>query len=95
MDNQEIVRLRGDHMHFYTVDEEEIEKNSLHIPEEVIRDYEDRRLINCRMNSKTLEFLENNVIDFLVIPQDDSSPFGYTAKDQKIILKEIKEKIFE
>ena len=71
--------------------EEEIEKNSLHIPEEVIRDYEDRRLINCRMNSKTLELLENNVIDFLVIPQDDSSPFGYTAKDQKIILKEIKE----
>lgn len=75
--------------------EEEIEKNSLHIPEEVIRDYEDRRLINCRMNSKTLELLENNVIDFLVIPQDDSSPFGYTAKDQKIILKEIKEKCLE
>ncbi|WP_373466444.1 hypothetical protein, partial [Acinetobacter soli] len=32
-----------------------------------MRDYEDRRLINCRMNSKTLELLENNVIDFLVI----------------------------
>ena len=74
--------------------EEEIEKNSLHIPEEVIRDYEDRRLINCRMNSKTLEFLENNVIDFLVIPQDDSSPFGYTAKrSERSFLKKLKKSV--
>lgn len=29
VDNQEIVRLRGDHMHFYTVDEEEIKKESV------------------------------------------------------------------
>lgn len=28
VDNQEIVRLRGDHMHFYTVDEEEITKEA-------------------------------------------------------------------
>ena len=31
VDNQEIVRLRGDHMHFYTVDEEEIKKESITI----------------------------------------------------------------
>lgn len=31
VDNQEIVRLRGDHMHFYTVDEEEITKKSVTI----------------------------------------------------------------
>lgn len=31
VDNQEIVRLRGDHMHFYTVDEEEIQKESVTI----------------------------------------------------------------
>lgn len=31
VDNQEIVRLRGDHMHFYTVDEEEIKKESVTI----------------------------------------------------------------
>lgn len=31
VDNQEIVRLRGDHMHFYTVDEEEINKESVTI----------------------------------------------------------------
>lgn len=31
VDNQEVVRLRGDHMHFYTVDEEEIKKESVTI----------------------------------------------------------------
>ena len=31
MENQEIVRLRKDHMHFYTVDEEEIQKESVMI----------------------------------------------------------------
>lgn len=31
VDNQEIVRLRGDHMHFYTVDEEELAKEAVYI----------------------------------------------------------------
>lgn len=31
VDNQEIVRLRGDHMHFYTVDEEELTKEAVYI----------------------------------------------------------------
>ena len=31
VDNQEVVRLRGDHMHFYTVDEEEITKEAVTI----------------------------------------------------------------
>lgn len=31
VDNQEIVRLRGDHMHFYSVDEEELEKEAVYI----------------------------------------------------------------
>ena len=31
VENQEIVRLRADHMHFYTVDEEELEKEAVYI----------------------------------------------------------------
>lgn len=31
VDNQEVVRLRADHMHFYTVDEEEVEKEPVTI----------------------------------------------------------------
>ncbi|HOO27925.1 MAG TPA: glutamine--fructose-6-phosphate transaminase (isomerizing) [Lachnospiraceae bacterium] len=31
INNQEVVRLRADHMHFYTVDEEEIQKEAVYI----------------------------------------------------------------
>ena len=31
INNQEVVRLRADHMHFYNVDEEELEKEPVHI----------------------------------------------------------------
>lgn len=31
INNQEVVRLRADHMHFYNVDEEEMQKESVHI----------------------------------------------------------------
>lgn len=72
--------------------EQEEEKNQFIIPKEILKDYEERRHINCDMNKETLKYLEEDIIDFLVIPQDDSSPFGYTAIDQKAILNEIHEK---
>lgn len=76
-------------------DEEELERTSLSVPKDILEDYEQRRHINCMMNRNTLKYLEEGIIDFLVIPQDDSSPFGYTAIDQKLILKEIKDKHLE
>ncbi len=76
-------------------EQEEIEYSQLVIPDEVVHDYEERRKVNCLMNQITLDYLADGTIDFMVIPQDDSSPFGYTAIDQKIILKQIKEKHLE
>lgn len=75
--------------------EEDKELNSIEIPDDIVHDYVQRRHINCQMNQKTLEFLEEGIIDFLVIPQDDSSPYGYTAIDQSKILQEIKNKHLE
>ena len=60
------------------------------IPSEIIRDYEWRRAYNLQLNRMVLELVEEGVIDFLSIPQDDSSEFGYTAKDQKVIGREIR-----
>ena len=37
-------------------------------------------------------FFEAGYLDFLVIPQDDSSPYGYTAISQKIVINALKEK---
>ena len=75
--------------------QEQSELHSIHIPQEYEKDYENRRHTNVQMNVKTLELLEKKIIDFLVIPQDDSSPYGYTAMDQKKILSQVKEKKLE
>lgn len=68
---------------------------NIQIPLEIIEDYESRREKNLLMNKKALSYIKNNLIDFYVIPQDDSSPFGYTAKDQKTVLSLIKKEGLE
>lgn len=52
------------------------------IPDKDLADYTKRREFNLAMNLKTAELVEEGVIDFLIIPQDDSAEFGYTAMDQ-------------
>jgi hypothetical protein len=68
------------------------EMQSIKIPKKIIRDYEERRLFNEFINIEVVNYLENGFIDFLVIPQDDSSPYGYTAISQKNVIREIKKK---
>ena len=76
-------------------EQEEFELAKLTIPNDILNDYEDRRKTNCLMNKITLDYLIDGTIDFMVIPQDDSSPFGYTAQDQKYILEAIKKNNLE
>ncbi len=74
---------------------EEKELESIRIPEEIIKDYETRRDFNTRMNLEVVRYLEEGYIDFLVIPQDDSSPYGYTAISQKSVIDAVKKKHLE
>lgn len=74
---------------------EEKELNSIKVPEDILLDYENRRKFNEDINLSVAKFLEDGTIDFLVIPQDDSSEFGYTAISQKRVLDFIKEKQLE
>lgn len=78
----------------YRVGITELEKKNLakiKIPEDIVSDYEKRRDINLYINKLTLEYVRKNLLDFLVVPQDDSSPFGYTAIDQKEVITKIKQ----
>ncbi len=52
-------------------------------------DYISRREINRYMNVETLQLARDGLIDALVIPQDDSSKYGYAAIDQKAIREKI------
>ncbi len=56
----------------------------------MICDYERRRAFNESMNIEALRLLDDGTIDFLVIPQDDSAPYGYTAISQKRVISELK-----
>ena len=71
---------------------EEAELKAIKIPDEVIADYETRRDFNTEINLEVINYLENGIIDFLVFPQDDSSPYGYTAISQKPVNDAVKEK---
>lgn len=78
------------------LEHEKEELDNIYIPQEVIKDYEDRRKINSLINLEVVKLVEKGDIDFLVIPQDDSSPYGYTSISQKLIVNEIKNKnLFE
>ncbi|MCP4176945.1 MAG: DUF4127 family protein [bacterium] len=66
--------------------------NCIHIPNTVLTDFEFRREINKKINFETCRLLLDNVLDFLVIPQDDSAKYGYTAIDQTEIKDFIKNK---
>jgi len=64
---------------------DELEKLYREVKEEYLEDYLERRKFNLEFNKKTLEYVKNSYIDFLILPQDDSAEYGFTAMDQEII----------
>ncbi|GIN71580.1 hypothetical protein J14TS2_20550 [Bacillus sp. J14TS2] len=68
--------------------EEEREFNQLKeiIPEEVIQDFVQRREVNKFVNNKALDYLKDGGLDYLVIPLDDNSEYGFSAKEQRELL---------
>lgn len=74
------------------LEKEKDELKNIQIPQDIIDDYENRRNTNSFINLEVVKMVEQGNIDFLVIPQDDSSPYGYTAISQKMVVDEIKNK---
>lgn len=68
----------------------ELEHIGTVMPKEHFDDYVSRRKKNIEINKRAIELTKEGVIDFLIIPQDDSSPYGLTAKDQQVIRDHIK-----
>ncbi|MEO2507979.1 DUF4127 family protein [Clostridium paraputrificum] len=72
-------------------EEEELKEIEKCLPKEYYLDYEKRREFNLNNNIEILKLLNEGVIDYLSIPQDDSAQFGYTAIDQRKVVSKIKE----
>ncbi|MDY4517673.1 MAG: DUF4127 family protein [Candidatus Spyradocola sp.] len=69
----------------------ELDALNAKVPAEYLRDYTDRRAFNLQFNLRTLELLKDGTLDFLVIPQDDSAPYGFTAMDQHAVRRRMAE----
>lgn len=66
----------------------EIEKM---IPEEVLLDFLTRREVNHQINELSIDYVEDEVIDHLVIPLDDNAPYGYTSHEQKRLVEKVEQ----
>lgn len=75
--------------------EEELEKLYKLVPEEYLTDYVNRRELNLTFNSLTLDYVKEGLIDFLIIPQDDSAKYGFTAMDQEIVRRKIRDELLQ
>ncbi|WP_162163991.1 DUF4127 family protein [Acholeplasma hippikon] len=73
--------------------EEEIHFNEIKqsINQENLYDYIVRRDKNIAVNLAFLKLVEEGIIEFGIVPQDDSSPYGLTATDQIRVRKAIKD----
>jgi hypothetical protein len=59
------------------------------IPDEILKDFLDRRATDRQINLQCLDCVKNGIIDYLVIPKDDTAEYGYAALDQSAISKKI------
>ncbi|ANF94733.1 DUF4127 family protein [Paenibacillus bovis] len=73
-------------------EQEELSSINARLPQEVLDDYLGRRAVNREANRLALRYVEEGIIDFLIFPQDDSAPYGYTARDQRLVREAIREK---
>ncbi|MGD9604764.1 MAG: DUF4127 family protein [Bacilli bacterium] len=66
--------------------------NNIFVPQPFLDDFVNRRKVNQQMNIAALKLVSEGIISFFTFPQDDSSKFGWTAKDQIVIRKSIKKR---
>lgn len=62
------------------------------IPPKDLEDYLTRRAENLTMNLAGLSLVEEGVVEFLAVPQDDAAPLGFTAMDQAQVRLAVREK---
>ena len=72
-----------------------LKKLEAYIPKMYLDDYLSRRNKNTLMNEYFINLVRDEIIDFALIPQDDSSPYGFTAIDQFKTRKMIEDKNLE
>ena len=71
-------------------DKDEYKKIMSEVPTEFEKDYFGRRMKNYEVTKNVLKLVEEGVIEFLVIPQDDTALYGVQAGEQQSMLRPLK-----
>ncbi len=61
------------------------------IPEEYLKDFLDRRVVDQFTNLYCIELVRDNIFEILTVPKDDTAEYGYAAIDQSAIAKKVVE----
>jgi len=82
----------SDKMERETLTPEETEKWSrlqTRLPHDALHDLLDRRRTNAALNEAAVRYAQQGTIDFLIIPLDDNSRYGFTALEQRKLLHSV------
>ncbi|MED4017847.1 MULTISPECIES: DUF4127 family protein [Sutcliffiella] len=67
----------------------EFSKIEAEIPQEILTDYFNRRKTNFAVTKNVVQLVDSNLIDYLIIPLDDNSEFGFTAREQRHLMYQV------
>ncbi|RJE82837.1 DUF4127 family protein [Paenibacillus sp. 1011MAR3C5] len=56
------------------------------VPSTIFDDFLGRRTVNKQLNQHSVSLVDEGVIDYLVIPLDDNSLYGYTSSEQRSLV---------
>lgn len=59
------------------------------IPVDIQEDYLNRRKNNFEVTNHVINLVDKNIIDYLIVPLDDNSEFGFTAMEQRALMYDI------
>lgn len=72
-------------------EEEQFELLDKSVNKDYLNDLITRRETNKALIKNTIKLYQEGVIDYLVIPQDDCHPYGFTSRDRKDIISYVKQ----
>jgi hypothetical protein len=61
------------------------------VPAEILSDFLKRREVNFFVNQKVVHLANQEMIDFLIIPLDDNSKYGFSPKEQRQLILQVEE----
>jgi hypothetical protein len=61
------------------------------VPAEILADFLNRREVNFYVNQEVINLANEEMIDFLIIPLDDNSKYGFSPKEQRQLILQVEE----